>query len=88
MKNFNNRRYLMRRCINSFNLAMSMVTLVFALTFLFWILWTLFSNGLAYLTPQVFTDMTPPPGRDGVLLNATAHDAREDRGLAGPDDVH
>ena len=58
MKNFNNRRYLLRRCINSFNLTMSMVTLVFALTFLFWILWTLFSNGLAYLTPHVLYEAT------------------------------
>ena len=70
MKNFNNRRYLMRRCINSFNLTMSLVTLVFALTFLFWILWTLFSNGFSYLTLHVLTEMTPPPGSDGGLLNA------------------
>jgi phosphate transport system permease protein len=42
----------------------------FALTFLIWILWTLFSQGLSYLTLDVFTKMTPPPGSSGGLLNA------------------
>lgn len=70
MKNFNNRRYLFRRVTNSFNLTISFLMLVFALTFLFWILWTLFSNGFAYLTASALTEMTPPPGSEGGLLNA------------------
>ncbi|HEX5539613.1 MAG TPA: phosphate ABC transporter permease PtsA, partial [Methylophilaceae bacterium] len=70
MKNFNNRRYLFRRLFNSFNLTVSFLMVVFALTFLFWILWTLFSNGFAYLTLHTLTEMTPPPGSDGGLLNA------------------
>lgn len=34
------------------------------------ILWTLLSNGLAALTPSLFTESTPPPGSQGGLLNA------------------
>lgn len=40
------------------------------LVFLFWILWTTFSNGFAALSTKLFTEMTPPPGADGGLLNA------------------
>jgi phosphate transport system permease protein len=40
--------------------------------FLFWILWTLFSNGFSHLNLSVFTKMTPPPGNAGGLLNAIA----------------
>jgi phosphate transport system permease protein len=45
-------------------------TVIFALTFLVWILWTLFSQGLGHLSLNVFTKMTPPPGSSGGLLNA------------------
>lgn len=70
MKNFNNKRYLFRRVTNSINLTLSTLMLGFALVFLVWILWTLFSNGFAYLSASTFTEMTPPPGNDGGLLNA------------------
>ncbi len=43
---------------------------LFGLVFLFWILWTTFSNGVEALGPKLFTQMTPPPGADGGLLNA------------------
>ncbi|WP_095012670.1 phosphate ABC transporter permease PstA [Tsuneonella mangrovi] len=43
---------------------------VFGLVFLFWILWTTFSNGVEAIGPKLFTEMTPPPGADGGLLNA------------------
>jgi phosphate transport system permease protein len=44
---------------------------VFGLTFLGLILFTLFWNGLAGLNLSVFTEMTPPPGRNsGGLANA------------------
>jgi phosphate transport system permease protein len=34
------------------------------------ILWTLISHGLAGMSSRVFTQMTPPPGASGGLLNA------------------
>lgn len=43
---------------------------VFGLFWLFWILWTTLSQGAAALTPALFTQMTPPPGASGGLLNA------------------
>src|SRR6202158_4732555 len=44
---------------------------LFGVTWLALILFTLFYNGLAGLTLQVFTQNTPPPGStDGGLLNA------------------
>jgi phosphate transport system permease protein len=42
----------------------------FGLLWLFWILWTTLQQGAAALTPQLFTQMTPPPGTSGGLLNA------------------
>jgi phosphate transport system permease protein len=47
----------------------SMATL-FGLFWLFWILWTTLMEGAAALRPSLFTDMTPPPGASGGLLNA------------------
>ncbi|WP_338468438.1 phosphate ABC transporter permease PstA [Novosphingobium sp. ZN18A2] len=43
---------------------------LFGLVFLFWILWTTFANGVAALNLKLITEMTPPPGADGGLLNA------------------
>jgi phosphate transport system permease protein len=34
------------------------------------ILWTLISHGLSGMSLRVFTEMTPPPGSEGGLLNA------------------
>ena len=42
----------------------------FGLVFLAWILWTTVSYGAAALTPALITQMTPPPGASGGLLNA------------------
>src|SRR5438270_2871404 len=42
----------------------------FGLFWLFWILWTTLAQGAAALTPTLFTQMTPPPGASGGLLNA------------------
>lgn len=70
MINFNNRRYIRRRVTNAAVLCISILTVTFALTFLLWILWTLFSHGFSYLNLSVFTKMTPPPGNAGGLLNA------------------
>ncbi|MDX1914331.1 MAG: phosphate ABC transporter permease PstA [Methylophilus sp.] len=67
-----NQLYLRRKIINKLTLSIAVVTVIFALFFLAWILWTLFSQGFSYLTTDVFTKMTPPPGSDGGLLNAIA----------------
>lgn len=45
---------------------------LFGLFWLTWILWTTFRNGLPALKWALFTQMTPPPGSDGGLLNAFA----------------
>ena len=65
-------RYLRRRVVNAVILSVSLLTVAFALFFLAWILWTLLSNGLGHITLNVFTQMTPPPGSKGGLLNAIA----------------
>ncbi len=70
MKTLDNNRYKKRKLANNITLSLSAVTVAFALTFLVWILWTLFSNGFQYLSADVFTKMTPPPGSGGGLLNA------------------
>ncbi len=70
MKGLDNKRYMRRKFVNGLTLSLSVATVVFALTFLVWILWTLFSQGLSHLTLDVFTKMTPPPGSSGGLLNA------------------
>lgn len=67
-----NSRYLTRKIVNAVSLSLSVVTVIFAMTFLVWILWTLFSQGFSYLHLGVFTKMTPPPGNDGGLYNAIA----------------
>jgi phosphate transport system permease protein len=59
-----------RMWINRINLVMSMAAMAFGMTFLFWILVTLFSKGLAAFGPALFTQMTPPPGQTGGLANA------------------
>lgn len=65
-----NKRYMRRKFINGLALSISVTTVLFALTFLIWILWTLFSQGLGHLSLDIFTKMTPPPGSSGGLLNA------------------
>jgi phosphate transport system permease protein len=43
---------------------------LFGLVWLVWILWTTVSQGAAALSPALFSQMTPPPGETGGLLNA------------------
>ncbi len=62
--------YSRRMFVNRFNLFMSLLTMVFGLAFLFWILFTLFATGFHALSIDLFTQMTPPPGSKGGLLNA------------------
>ena len=64
--------YTRRRIINAFNLSISALAMLFGLFWLGWILITLLDHGLPALAPAVFTQMTPPPGSGGGLLNAIA----------------
>ena len=64
--------YTRRRIINVTGLVVSMLAMAFGLFWLCWILITLLSHGLTALTPAVFSQMTPPPGSTGGLLNAIA----------------
>ena len=63
-------RYRRRVWLNRFNLAMSLAMMVVGMLFLIWILAVLFTNGIAALSPTLFTQTTPPPGSAGGLLNA------------------
>ena len=67
----NDGRYRRRLLVNRWNLAMSLLTMAFGMTFLLWILFTLFLHGFEALAPKLFMQMTPPPGScNGGLLNA------------------
>jgi phosphate transport system permease protein len=62
--------YRRRLFVNRFNLLMSLATMAFGMAFLLWILWVLFANGVAALSPTLFLQSTPPPGSAGGLANA------------------
>ncbi len=64
--------YSRRLFVNRFNLAMSLAAMAFGIAFLFWILYTLLDAGFHALSLRLFTEMTPPPGSSGGLLNALA----------------
>ena len=64
-----NRRAL-RKALNVLALVLSGVATAIGLFFLGAILWTLVKNGLAGMSVDLFTKMTPPPGSAGGLLNA------------------
>jgi len=63
-------RYRRRLLVNRFNLVMSLGTMAFGMAFLLWILFVLFQNGFAAISPALFTQTTPPPGSAGGLSNA------------------
>ncbi|MEI8009680.1 MAG: phosphate ABC transporter permease PstA [Candidatus Nitrotoga sp.] len=62
--------YTRRRLINIFGLGISAIAMLFGLLWLTWILWTLLAKGLSQLSLATLTQMTPPPGSAGGLLNA------------------
>src|SRR3977135_1960676 len=64
-----NRRAL-RKVKNGIFLSLSSVATLTGLACLAAILWTLISHGVAGLSWHLFTEMTPPPGGQGGLLNA------------------
>jgi phosphate transport system permease protein len=70
MSTLSDRLYTRRRIKNAVVLTLSFAATLFGLFWLVWILWTAFSNGIASLNLALFTQMTPPPGSDGGLLNA------------------
>lgn len=61
-----------RKLVNVAALALSSFAMAFGLFWLGWILFEVCRLGLAGLSAEVFTKMTPPPGSEGGLLNAIA----------------
>ena len=64
--------YARRRLINILSLGISVLAMAFGLFWLGWILFTLLQYGVPGLSLAVFTQITPPPGSDGGLINAIA----------------
>ena len=59
-----------RRIVDSIAFLFAGAATLFGLFWLFWILWTTLANGFGALNLALFTEMTPPPGSSGGLLNA------------------
>ncbi len=59
-----------RRIADVLAFSFASLATVFGLFWLAWILWTTFRQGAGALNPALFTQMTPPPGANGGLLNA------------------
>ena len=62
--------YARRRLVNRVVMSLSVAATAFGLLWLVLVLWTLLENGIAAITPALFSQMTPPPGSAGGLLNA------------------
>ena len=65
MTNINKQLYRRRRWANTQGLVLSMSAMAIGLAVLLWILFVLFSNGLAAIDWNMFTQDTPAPGSDG-----------------------
>ncbi|HTI87005.1 MAG TPA: phosphate ABC transporter permease PstA [Alphaproteobacteria bacterium] len=61
--------YRRRRLTNMIVVVGAFAAAAFGLICLTWVLWTLVVRGAAGLTWDVISQMTPPPGSDGGLLN-------------------
>jgi phosphate transport system permease protein len=59
-----------RRLRNALAMGTAYVAMFIGLSFLFLILWTLVRRGLPAMTWSTLSQMTPPPGNSGGLLNA------------------
>lgn len=66
----NRSRLLQRKIADAAALVFAGAATLFGLVCLFWILWTTLQQGIGALNPALFTQMTPPPGTQGGLLNA------------------
>lgn len=64
-------RYSRRLLTNRIGIGLSMLAMAFGLLALLWILWTLFYNGFAALSWDLFTQDTPAPGSEGGGLRNT-----------------
>ena len=62
--------YGMRRVKNVVAQVLATLATIFGLFWLVWIVWTTLRNGLTSLNLDLFTQMTPPPGDEGGMLNA------------------
>jgi len=61
--------YARRVMVNRTALTIAMAAALFGLAWLIWILATLIWNGVGAINIAIFTQMTPPPGSKGGLLN-------------------
>ena len=64
--------YTRRRLTHWVVIGLSFVATAFGLLWLILVLSTLLINGVGAVAPSLFTQMTPPPGSSGGLLNAIA----------------
>ncbi|AUG54949.1 phosphate ABC transporter, permease protein PstA [Thalassospira marina] len=62
--------YMRRRIVSMFHMTMAHLVTLLGVAMLAWILWSLFGEGFSAISVKLFTEMTPPPGSDGGLLNA------------------
>jgi phosphate transport system permease protein len=62
--------YARRKSVNRIALTISVAAAVFGLMWLVLILWTLVYEGFGAIDWRIFSEMTPPPGAEGGLLNA------------------
>jgi len=62
--------YRRRHFVNKVMLALSFAALLFGLFWLFWIIATLLYKGAASFSLALFTQVTPPPGESGGLINS------------------
>ncbi|MBU9468735.1 phosphate ABC transporter permease PstA [Burkholderia pseudomallei] len=67
---FDMKKFRRRRMTNNVVFVLSVLSTLFGLFWLFWILATTVIHGFSALGPSLFTQMTPPPGEQGGLLNA------------------
>jgi phosphate transport system permease protein len=61
-----------RKLVNKIALSLSLAAMAFGIFWLAWILLDVVMLGVGGLSPSLFTQMTPPPGGQGGLLNAIA----------------
>jgi phosphate transport system permease protein len=62
--------YAVRRAKNILAQALAVLAAAFGLFWLVWIVWTTLRYGIASINGALFTQMTPPPGETGGMLNA------------------
>ena len=63
-------RVLRRRIADAIALLFAGAATLFGLIWLFWILWTTLQKGVNAINWTLFSQMTPPPGSSGGMLNA------------------